>query len=196
MNVVLRLSHWVLSFVVWMIFGQFCWAQEESARARQILSDPALSAAEAREALLALGEAAIEPAEEALAREQQATPPRQAFLVGILGSLRSPNSNRALGRLLADRRPLVRANASSALGRNHVACAVPHLIRLLDDRVEYGQEVSTDPHRERGLTVGTAASKALQTITGLHGKTDGASAKAFERWWERTKGRQDCTSWN
>jgi hypothetical protein len=195
-NVLLRLPYGVLSCVVWIAFAQAAWAQEEAARARQILSDPEQSGKEARAALLTLGDAAVEPVEEALGREQHASPPRQVFLVGILDSLKSPNSDRALGHLLADRRPLVRASAPSALGRNHAICAVPHLVRLLGDRAEYGQEVSTDPHQEKALTVATAASKALQTITGLHRKTDGGDAKGFERWWDRRKSRQDCKRWN
>jgi hypothetical protein len=174
------------------------WAQEQSARAREILSAPAGSAAEAREALLDLGDAAIEPVVEALAKEEQAAQPRQVFLVGILASLRSPNSNRALGRLLDDRRALVRANAASALGRNHEVCAVPRLVRLLADDNEYAREVSTDPHREKPMTVSATASRALETVTSVHSGTagDDGRAKRFERWWDRKKGQYDCANWN
>jgi hypothetical protein len=186
-----------ICYTVLIVAVSGCWAQDAGTRARAILSDSSKSAAAAREALLSLGDAAVDPILAALVTEKDAAQPRQAFLVGILASIQSAESNRALGRVLEDTRPLVRANAAIALGKNHQACAVPGLVRLLDDRAEYGKEVSTDPYQEKVLTVGTAASKALDTIIGARTLASGEKLRATAgKWWGKNRSSLDCKGWN
>ncbi len=173
------------------------WAQDPGARARAILSDASKSAPAAREALLSLGDASINAVLDVLATEKDAPQPRQAFLVGILGSLHSAQGNRALWRTLDDARPLVRANAAIALAKNHEACAVPRLLRLLDDPAEYGKEASTDPYTEKSLTVGAAAAKALRMIIGERPRGSVGSLRSIaESWWGRHERGLNCRSWN
>jgi hypothetical protein len=116
-----RLRQVVMICAICMAFAPSSLAQENSARARQILSNPVRPFTELREGLLAIGDAAIEPVVEALADERQESI-RQTVLVEVLGSLHSRRSNRALAHLLDDTRPIVRANAASVLGRNHEVC--------------------------------------------------------------------------
>ena len=186
----------VICCAISTVFVPGCWAQDAGTRARAILSDSSKSAAEAREGLLSLGDAAVDPVIHALLTERDAAQPRQAFLVGILASLHSAKSNRALGRVLDDTRSLVRANAAIALGKKHEACAVPELIRLLDDHAEYGKDVSTDPYKEKTLTVGAAASKALDTIIGARTHASGERLRVIaETWWGKNRGGLDCKGW-
>lgn len=187
----------VICYTVLIAVVPGCWAQDAGTLARAILSDSAKSAAAARESLLSLGDAAVGPILDALASEKDAAQPRQAFLVGVLASLQSAGSNRALGRVLEDTRPLVRANAAIALGKNHQACAVPGLVRLLDDHAEYGKEVSTDPYQEKALTVGTAASKALSAIIGARTHASGETIGAIaQKWWGKNRSSLECKGWN
>lgn len=175
-----------------------CWAQDAGNRARAILSDRSKSIDKKREALLSLGDAAVDPIFDALVNEKDAVQPLQAlFLVGVIASLQTAKSNTALGRVLGDARPLVRAKAAVALGTNHQGCAVPRLIGLLDDHAEYGKEVSTDPYTEKPLTVGAAASKALDTIIGSPSEASGEYMRAIaDKWWAKNKSSLDCKSWN
>jgi hypothetical protein len=196
MKTALRCVIAVLCCAVWIVQVPSSSAQDQVVRARYILSEPSKSPSEAREALLALGDAAIDPIVDALAKEKQAVQSRQVFLVGILASLHSANANRALRRVLDDARPLVRATAALALGRNHEACAVPRLLRLVGDETGYGEKVSTDPHSETTLTVGMAASKALNSITGVHADASGKDRANAESWWDKNKNRLDCRNWN
>lgn len=184
----------------WLLLAAACCSgQDPSSAVRSILSQtPAADLSKARERLLALGDSAVEPIVETLASEQQAAPPRLAFLVGILSSLDSALSQRALGRLLTDQRPLVRGYSASALGQRRVACAVPQLVLLLDDRAQYGSEVTTDPHQETALTVARGALKALENITGQRPVTSDhvQQAKVFQKWWAKKKNGFNCREWN
>src|SRR5262249_54229287 len=109
----------------------------------QLLSNPLRNPAEKRTKLLALGEASIGPVVAAL--DDPGSAIRIVILLDILTSLHSRAANKALAHLLQNMDPRVRAYASSALSLSHEVCAVPQLVRLLDDNGVYAVDASSHP---------------------------------------------------
>ena len=94
----------------------------------------------------------------------------------------------ALVELLAESDPYVRGLAISYLCKRRYRAAVPHLIKLLDDRGVFVTTIKTDPDREEPELVRDKAMEALQAITGKRMSmraTQDERARAWLRWWEK-----------
>lgn len=173
----------------------FAQPQEPPASPRELLNRPSADAQIVREQLLLHGDNAVQPVVQALAAEHDASPIRVALLIGVLEKLNTARSQEALERVLSDARPVVRGYATSALGRMGARCAIPSLTRLLEDDAEYGREVTTDPYRERSLTVAGAAMESLERLTGLREKrrkSPSERRRGFEAWWSKNRSKLAC----
>ncbi len=187
-----------IMLVILVLVNASCSGQSKSENAKTLLADSTPQDPEkVRKSLIELGDSAVDPILEAVAREGNAAPMRLALIVSVLSSIKTTKSDRALGNLLADNRPAVRAYAASALGRNRVSCATPLLIARLTDSEQYGSKVMTDPHREVPLTVADAVLGGLEEITSQRSSSENPSdqAQAFSKWWDTNRSKFVCTNW-
>jgi hypothetical protein len=113
---------------------------------------------------------------------------KKTFLIDVIARSRTEQSASALIELLTDRDPYVRGLAVSYLGKRKYGAAIPHLVKLLDDKGVFVTRVRTDPDREDPVLVRDKAIEALQAITGKAmdaRATQDEQAKAWVRWWEK-----------
>jgi HEAT repeat protein len=173
-------------------------ANDSTATARDLLRTPDAEGLQSLQRKLTnLGDAAVKPLTEAISNPK-ASFIRLAFLIDTLARIKSTSAEIALAACLRDSRPFVRAHAARALARNNVSCAVPSIIRLINDSSAYAQEVSTDPYSEKTLTVSSAALTSLTNLTGLKLTPGGETPNAaqFQRYWEEHKVLFNCKGWN
>lgn len=169
-------------------------SQDPSERVRKLLSTPLSNDTQKlRAEVVAFGNDAVEPLAESIAN-RQALPIRIAFLIDTLAALKSVDARVALTTFLRDSRPFVRAYTALSLGRAKAYCAIPAIIPLLRDSSAYVQEVSTDPYRERTVTVSEAALKSLEQLTGLkvRRRTGAKQIGVYQRHWADQGSHLNC----
>ena len=169
-------------------------SQDPSERVRKLLCAPLSNDTQKlRAEVVAFGNQAVAPLAESIAN-RQASPIRVAFLIDTLAALKSVGARVALTQFLRDSRPFVRAYTALSLGGAKAYCAIPAIIPLLLDSSTYVQEVSTDPYRERPVTVNEAALKSLEQLTGLklRQRNGAKQIRAYQRHWKDQGSHLNC----
>ena len=147
---------------------------------------------QARGFVVQSGDAAVEPAVAVLRGNPSLNLIHTAVLVGALGEIDSPRSQRALIALLADTSAQITAVAASVVAARRIGCAVPALLHKLDDNRVYAQQ-NFSHGTPRDLTVAEAADDALARLTGASAKSRGRERiRGFERWWARHQRTARC----
>lgn len=101
---------------------------------------------------------------------------KKTFLIDVIARNKTRESGSALIELLTDSDAYVRGLAVSSLGKRSYRPAVPHLVKMLDDKGVFVTTIKTDPERGEPVLVRDKATEALQTITRMKlGQKDGTA---------------------
>jgi|GEM_PF-3497096 len=159
-----------------------------SARVSQVVAllpnEPKL----ARKHLLALGPSAFPYVLRIVREDAGLGMIKKTFLIDVIARSKTKQSGSALIELLTDTDPYVRGLAASYVDKRRYRAAVPHLIKLLDDKGVYVTQLQTDPERHEPVLVRDKVMEALQGITGRTmdtRSTQDERAAAWVRWWEK-----------
>lgn len=111
------------------------------------------------------------------------------LLTGFFSSTKGARADAALIELLSKESPYLRGFAASLIGKRKLRVAVPHLIKLLDDKEVYITTTSSH-YPDMHTLVRDEAIDALQSITGktfARNKSRGRQAEAWLEWWREQK---------
>lgn len=119
-------------------------------------------------------------------------PIRKTFLIDILASMCGLEVKNAMFGLLADEDPYVRGLTTTYLAKRKLDSAIPHLIKLLDDKEVYKTINQTHPTISQDILIRDVAIDALATITGRELAPHSSrqqQAKAWQASWDKNRNK-------